>query len=283
MYPGDDPRLQEISIALDVIELELLTDSKVPACVLERYTHGTLLSAFLRSDPDLCDLPTPDPIAIHADALSYYVDVLQMLRKTDEAAVVARREAWRDELARLRARVDAAADARGEWRCDDCGHRTDMWSHGDAQWLQGSWSCDVCYEQRTCSDIQALPPSSPSQCASDDTDGNDDGCPRYVSYDMMARDPSWRSHPLYHQACMDQREAETGARPGTLLNPHRGPGILYRINRGLFRVWPGSAPFFINPRERPCELCEVRMGPHATTCPCVNLESVEEWREHPAW
>ena len=38
-----------------------------------------------------------EPIAINAEAMRYYIDVLQMLCTTDEAAVRGRREAWRSD------------------------------------------------------------------------------------------------------------------------------------------------------------------------------------------
>jgi hypothetical protein len=77
------------------------------------------------------------PIAINMEALHFYIDVLQMLRRTDGAAMTERRDAWRAELTRLRELTDAAADARGEWECDDCGHHSNMWSYGDVleQWV----------------------------------------------------------------------------------------------------------------------------------------------------
>lgn len=57
-----------------------------------------------------------------------------------------------------------------------------------------------------------------------------------------------------------------------------GSGNVYRRGRILLWIpYPGSREMLINPRERPCELCHA--GPakaHATTCPCVNVESVPE-------
>ena len=64
------------------------------------------------------------------------------------AAVAQRRVEWENALKHLREVSDVAADARGEYLCDRCDHRTHMWSHGDAQWQYGTgWACDECYEQ----------------------------------------------------------------------------------------------------------------------------------------
>ena len=225
--------------SLDVCEGGLVKDG-MAECVLRRYTRGSLLLAFLFRDCiegsesyralSMDAKSDRDPIAVDMEALRYYVDVLQMLFTTGGAAVRERRDAWRTELVRLRELSDTAADARGEWKCDRCGHRTDRWSYGDAQWLYG-WVCDLCYElDPACMPPPPPPPDMdpPSACESDNSDGG--GCPRYLeTYDSMSRDPTYGSHWLYHQGCMDQREADTGARPGSLQNPWQGPAWMHGV------------------------------------------------------
>jgi hypothetical protein len=215
------------------VEHGLLTKGNVPESVLQRYTHGGLVSARLNMDRlEVSDIDSDtrlDPIAIHAEALHYYVDVLCMLRTTDKTAVTRRREAWRAELARLRELSEAAADARGEWRCDDCGQRTSEWSHGDAQWLPAvGWACNDCYQQ-----LEGWPePPPPPHDSHDAPACAGGGVPHgygYETFDAMQRDPFYRSHWLYHQGCMDQRKAETGERPGSLRNPWQGPEWMHGV------------------------------------------------------
>jgi hypothetical protein len=68
-------------------------------------------------------------------------------------------------------------------------------------------------------------------------------------------------------------------RPSQKLRPPNGFGHVYRRGRVLLHVLPGNRPLLVNPRERPCVLCDAgpetggRLSAHKSTCPCVNAES----------
>ena len=233
-----------------------------------------------------------ETMAINDDAVYFYVDGWRMLCTTDAGAAARRHRGWRAECARLRAVADAAAQARGEYRCDECETWTSAWSYGRAQNRGGSWCCDGCYvvygfadedaraaqraerraelarivQQRDehydsdadfcglylcdccvrrtvywshgpvdglwcCDDCWAereesqpksAAPAHESGCDCDACCWPSDGDAQYVSFTSMEHDPYYSSIPLYHQGVMDQIEAETGERPGSLVNPWRG-------------------------------------------------------------
>ena len=82
-YPGADPRLTELAVALDVVERNLLADGKVPESVMQRYTSGSMLLAYLGIGREVSEVDfgtRPEPIAINAEAMRYYIDVLQSNR-----------------------------------------------------------------------------------------------------------------------------------------------------------------------------------------------------------
>ena len=62
-------------------------------------------------------------------------------------------------------------------------------------------------------------------------------------------------------------------------NASHWPGV-YRRGRALLQVFPGMRAQMINPRERPCVLCDAGGSwgaAHTSACPCVNIDSVPEW------
>ena len=121
----------------------------MPADVLERYTY---------------DCWSGDTAGIDEEAVHYYIDALTMLRQSDRDAAAQRESEWRAKRTRLQEIVDEAAEALGQYYCDDCGLRSGAWSYGWSQHGSGGWACDHCYLEYHCNRPRS---PSPLQQAAD--------------------------------------------------------------------------------------------------------------------
>jgi hypothetical protein len=148
---SEDLHITELAVAVDAIDRCLLdaASKTVPADVLERYTY---------------DCWSGDTAGIDEEAVHYYIDALTMLRQSDRDAAAQRESEWRAKRTRLQEIVDEAAEALGQYYCDDCGLRSGAWSYGWSQHGSGGWACDHCYLEYHCNRPRS---PSPLQQAAD--------------------------------------------------------------------------------------------------------------------